>query len=195
MNQTDRHCTPEELQAAIDGALDAHDARRVAGHLAACASCRTARAGLARLDGALRRMPLERTSRDFTRTVMQGVGVRAGDGVFRVFEVIASLFGLAIVGVLAYVVLSAAGVVDAGSVEASRGAAADLLEKAAGAGSGLLARAVAALAAVMPDAPSSGGMTIIFSGVAVAGTLAVADALFGRNIRRKAPAGGSGRLA
>lgn len=192
MNATERHCTPEELNALMEGTLAPGPAEAAGRHLAACAFCGRALRDLERLDRALRRMPLERAAPAMTDSVMRSIGVKGADGVFRVFEVLASLFGLAILAGITAVVLVAAGVMGAGGGEAAGGVPSDLTARVLGSVGGAMSTVAGTLSAILPRAPSSRAMLLLLSVAGVLTALGLADAVLARTPRRRAAGDESG---
>jgi anti-sigma factor RsiW len=192
MNAVERHCTPEELNALMEGSLPAGAAEAAGRHLAACASCALVLGGLERVDRALRRMPLERAAPSMTESVMRSIGVKGADGVFRVFEVLASLFGLAILAGITAVVLVAAGVIGTAGGGGAGGITSDLTARVLGSVGGAVSAVSERLGAFLPHGPSSRPMLLLLSVAGVLTALGLADAALARAPRRRAAGGGSG---
>lgn len=192
MNAMERHCTPEELNALMEGTLAAGAAEAARRHLAACASCGRVLGDLERVDRALRRMPLERAAPAMTESVMRSIGVKGADGVFRVFEVLASLFGLAILAGITAVVLVATGVIGTGGVEGAGGVTSDLTSRVLGSVGGAISAVSGRLGAILPHGPSSRAMLLLLSVAGVLTALGLADAALARAPRRRTAGGGSG---
>jgi len=69
------HVTRTQLQEYADRILDEAQAREIEMHVQGCQQCRAALASFRRLENVIKKIPLERTSADFTQRVMNAVGV------------------------------------------------------------------------------------------------------------------------
>ncbi len=110
MNQ---HITPDRFLEYIDGTLGAPDRSRVDEHLASCSSCRTAFRDFQLLDRSLHNIPLQKTSRGFTGSVMSRVLSGGKEPfTFRILTGIAYAFAMLIVLVILGGVFVLTGVID-----------------------------------------------------------------------------------
>ena len=123
MNQTadqNSHSSPEQLYALVDRALEPGEREIVTGHLQACARCRSRYESLVRFDSAYKRIPLERVSPGFTRSVMASLGIVPKTPLmFRLLENASYLFGMVIVLAFMTVTFVLTGVIKTEDVVAS----------------------------------------------------------------------------
>jgi anti-sigma factor RsiW len=179
MNQTadqNSHSSLEQLYALVDRELDPGEHAIVAGHLAVCARCRSRYESLVRFDSACKRIPLERASPGFTRSVMASLGiVPKSPLMFRLLEHAAYLFGMVIVLAFMTAIFVLTGVIRTEDVAASSdlgGKALDTmgtgLSKASGVLSGWLTE-------FFPFGGSHGALSISAAVVVVVLALALVD--------------------
>ncbi len=108
----DRHLTMEELNLLIDDAASAGDKSIIRLHLGGCSKCRALHQSLERIDSAVRRISLERVSREFTHNVLASLNiVPKTPFLFRVVENLPYVFALMIVVGLMLSVFVATGVI------------------------------------------------------------------------------------
>jgi len=150
MNQTadlNSHISLEQLYALVDRELDPAEHALVTEHLRACARCRSLYESLVRFDAACKRIPLERVSPGFTRTVLASLGIVPNTPlIFRLFEHAAYLFGTVIVLAFMTVIFVLTGVIKTEDIAAGKSLGDQALDtmgtglsKASGALSGWLA--------------------------------------------------------
>ena len=70
------HLTTEQLHDYIDGNTEVTSRNEIEMHLRACSECKKNVGELKRLNAAIRQMPLERVSEDFTERVMKELGLK-----------------------------------------------------------------------------------------------------------------------
>jgi hypothetical protein len=179
MNQTadqSSHSSPEQLYALVDRKLDPAEHELVTVHLQACAQCRSLYESLLRFDSASRRIPLEKVSPGFTRSVMASLGiVPKSPLMFRLLEHAAYLFGMVIVLAFMTAIFVLTGVIKTEDVAASSdlgGRALDTmgtgLSKASGVLSGWLTE-------FFPFGTNHGALSISAAVVVVVLALALVD--------------------
>jgi len=179
MNQSadqNSHSSLEQLYALIDRELDPGEHALVAGHLQACARCRSRYESLVRFDSACKRIPLETVSSDFTRSVMTSLGIVPKNPlIFRLVEHAAYLFGMCIVLAFMTAAFVLTGIIKTEDVSASSGPAGKVLDTVGtgiGAASGVLGNW---LAGFFPSGFNHGAISISAAVVAVVIALALVD--------------------
>ena len=129
MADQNSHSSLEQLHALVDRELDPGEHAIVAGHLQGCARCRSLYESLVRFDSACKRIPLERVSPAFTRSVMASLGiVPKSPLMFRLLEHAAYLFGMVIVLAFMTTAFVLTGVIRTEDVAASSGAGGKVLD-------------------------------------------------------------------
>jgi hypothetical protein len=132
MNQTadqNSHSSLEQLYALVDRQLDPGEHAIVAGHLQVCVRCRSLYESLVRFDSDCKRLPLERVSPGFTRSVMASLGiVPKSPLIFRLLEHAAYLFGMVIVLAFMTAIFVLTGVIRTEDIAASSGPGGKVLD-------------------------------------------------------------------
>ena len=179
MNQSadqNSHSSIEQLYALIDRELDPGAHALVAGHLQACARCRSLYESLVRFDSACKRIPLETLSPDFTRSVMATLGIVPKNPlVFRLLEHVAYLFGMLIVLAFMTAAFVLTGVIKTEDVTANSGPAGKVLDTigtGVGTASGILG---SWLTGFFPSGFNHGAISISAAVVVVVLALALVD--------------------
>ncbi len=98
MMRRDDHIPRDTMQAFVDGRLEPELEAAVRGHVSSCRECRDFCEAFQAFDGALRRLPLERTNAAFTATLLHRLGLLpSGRRVPSLAENMAYLAGLLLV--------------------------------------------------------------------------------------------------
>jgi anti-sigma factor RsiW len=186
MSTTGVHVTTDQLNLLIDGRLPESEAYLMSNHLASCDMCRSLHARLRDVDRALRGLPLETTSAEFTGRVMGLILTRRRSPVlFRILENVAYVFGLLIVlGVMTAAFLLT-GVLDTQQVQLTRDVTegfATRVWETVGSGVGDFS---ALLVTYFPFAFSGNGVSMVLFTVLAVGLLAGIDRFVLRSAQQR----------
>ncbi len=179
-----RHCTPDELNALVDGRMESSPAAELRQHIAGCTACRRALDILEGLDASLRALPLEKAPESIEAALQKELAVRPSL-LFRILSNAGYDYGvMVVVGIMLWVFLST-GVLETSKIQ-QQGAAAGAMANAVGE---TAARGFDAFSAVLtqyiPFAFSPGSKAIVMM-IAVALLFLVAmDRLVGRKMRHR----------
>jgi len=107
------HLTSTQLQEYADGSANAQIRDDIEIHLQTCAECTAKYKAIRQIDSALRKLPLDDASPDFTQTVMARLKIKESPSIiWSIFKNLAPLFGLIIVVGIIYAALKISGVYD-----------------------------------------------------------------------------------
>ena len=174
------HCTADELQMLIDGALPHGGNTGAAAHVRECSLCRSRYEFLLRFDGAVRSLPLAVAGAGFTDAVMSrlDLSLPAPRG-FRFVAWMAYQAGLFVVAAVMVGVFMVTGLIQPEQVQAEKG----LLAEALGSFATLLDAGAGAVAGWMKGlipVPSAGSLTMFADTAIVLLILLLIDRNFAR---------------
>ncbi len=151
-----------------------------------CRDCRSAWESLARMDAALRALPLTTTDPAFTRSVMDRILAKQPLPFgFRLLEKLPYLFGLLIVLGVMVASFVMTGVIDTSELDRTKSVAGGLVNKAGETLDATISAVTAGLVHYLPFAFGKGSMSVAFFAVAVVIVLAAVDRLVGRKVFQK----------
>jgi anti-sigma factor RsiW len=111
------HFTSTQLQEYADGYYDTEKSDELELHLQSCTECATNIKVFIRIDSALRKLPLDEVSTDFTQHVMARLSVKESSSVtWSIFKNLAPLLGLVIIVGIVYGVLKFTGMLEGSGV-------------------------------------------------------------------------------
>jgi len=178
---TELHCTADDLQALIDGALPRDGNTGAAAHMRECPLCRSRYEFLLRFDGAVRSLPFEEAGAGFTSSVMSRLdAVLPAPRGFRFMTWMACQAGLFVVAAVMVGVFIVTGQIRPEQVQAGKGLLSEVLGSLArllDAGTGALAGWIRAVVPV----PSAGSLAVC----AGTGIVLLLLLLLDRNFSRK----------
>jgi hypothetical protein len=116
------HPEQERLMEFIDGTLSSGEREEIAGHTKECARCARLLAELSRVDTALRHLPREAPSGNFTMNVLRRIeGGAFTDAAYRLLVRVSAGAGMVLVGATAFAILIATGTITLPGAEADSG--------------------------------------------------------------------------
>jgi hypothetical protein len=114
------HITSFEMQEYLDAFLSADRKKEIDEHCAQCSQCSASLRSMERLDAVLRKMPVDRTSQNFTRRVMTALEPRKSSGfLWFIFKNLAPIIGIVSILVVIYYVLQLTGAYDTSEISKS----------------------------------------------------------------------------
>jgi len=177
------HCSPSEIQDYVTGVLSPADRHRCEEHFARCRSCRSTLHAVTRIDLALRSIPVERVSPNFTQNVMNRISRELNAPLaFKVLEKLAHLFALFIVLAMLLTIVVVTGVVDVQQIGEGQSVVEQFLSGQASAVSGAIAGFSSWLAEYAPFAFGSGSLGITGAILTVVTLLALLDRFLSRRL-------------
>lgn len=178
-----QHYTPDQLQMAIDGSLTTNEQAMIKDHVRTCIECGRAHAALLRVHRGMKKLPLEKTSSDFTRNVLVNLGIAPKSPLlFRLLEKSAYMFGLFIVLGIMLAAFVATGVIEMRQITEGGSYVRNLLTTSGGFADKGIGAFSNALKQYLPFAFGKGSMAISVFAMLVVAALAIADKLFGGRI-------------
>jgi anti-sigma factor RsiW len=177
------HYTLNQFNELVDGRLAADEAQLMRHHIALCNECHAAFASLARIDTSLRNLPLERTSHDFTRLLMESaLAAPKAPAMFRLLEKLSYVFGLLIVLGIMIASFVVTGVFDTTQVDQTRSVATGIANNVGEGLASSINRFTGLLVQYLPFAFGKGSMSIAFFAVLIVAMLAGVDRVVGRRV-------------
>ncbi len=186
MNPGEEHFKQDQLQAFMAGSLPAEEAAAVQEHLQVCENCRACARSDSRLDGALRRIPLEELDQAFTRRVLESLGLDRGVAkALRFFEILPHILGLALVLGTMLIVFTATGDIDVSGKAGDDRIAGEAIGRIAPFMTEVVHGGWRLVSAVLPTSVGSTTLSIVATMMGVIGLLAILDRGIGRRLLRK----------
>jgi hypothetical protein len=114
------HLTSFEMQEYLDALLSVDRKKEIDDHCAQCSQCSATLRSMQRLDAALRKMPVEKASQNFTRRVMTALEPQKSSGfLWLIFRNLAPFLGTVTILVVIYYVLQLTGAYDTSEISKS----------------------------------------------------------------------------
>ena len=111
------HLTSTQLQEYADGFTDVQICSEIEVHLQTCAECTTKLKAFRQIGSALRKLPLDDASTDFTQMVMAQLKIKDSPSfIWSIFKNLAPILGLVLVVGIVYTALKLSGVYDSSGV-------------------------------------------------------------------------------
>lgn len=183
MKEGPGHCTSEQLQMLLDERVADSDRQEILAHLRGCGACTARFESLRKLDGGLRRLPMESAGSELTGKVMAGIipGGRLPIA-FRLVEHLAYIFAVLIVTGIILAVFIATGVIDSGQVSEGQTVASTYFSAT---GDWLMEGLRNASVWLQHYLPAKGATNIVMSLIVVLGALALLDRFLHRRFQHR----------